>query len=88
MSKKSRKARIKSRVNGPSLVEGKKPSQPAGSASSFSKVMERQPALAATGIVQSMNHDYVKSDLIQIGIITGILILIIILLNFMPILNS
>jgi hypothetical protein len=82
MAKKSRRARIKSKVSGPGQGPEVKQSQPAAAPAVRSS--SRQPANVAAAVIQPVNYDYVKSDLVRIGIIAGALILVIIVLTFVP----
>ena len=85
MSKKSRKARAKGRVEPIAQVTTSRP-QPKIQATA--KVASRQPAVTAAATFQAKNYDYVKSDLVRITIIAGSLILILIILTFIPALKS
>jgi len=89
MAKKSRKARVKSRVAEPAQrpVAAAAPSAPARAAAPVSTRAARQAAAAPVAI-KPVNYDYVKTDLRNIGIIAGALILIIIILAFVPALRS
>lgn len=81
MSKKSRKIKTKGKVI-----------QPVASASNAglpaSAIGKRGAPVAAAIAVQAKNYDYVKSDLVRIGIVAGVLILILIILTFVPALKS
>lgn len=81
MSKKSRKVKTKVKAVQPVAGTG------AGSlpASAISKRVA--PATAAM-VYQSKNYDYVKSDLVRIGIIAGALILVLVILTFVPALKT
>jgi hypothetical protein len=84
MAKKSRKARVKSRVAGP-VQSGNVPTPQAKATSvAPSRSSARKVASAAATVIQPVDYSYVKSDLIRIGIIAGALILIIVILTFIP----
>ena len=85
MSKKSRKARARGRVEPITPVASSRP-QPKVQATA--QVASRQPAVTAAAAFQAKNYDYVKSDLVRIVIIAGSLILILIILTFIPALKS
>ncbi|MGA2158604.1 MAG: hypothetical protein WB588_01900 [Dehalococcoidia bacterium] len=85
MSKKSRKARARGRIEPIAPVAGSR-MQPKIQATV--QVASRQPAPTAAAIFQTKSYDYVKSDLIRIVIIAGSLILILIILTFIPALRS
>jgi hypothetical protein len=82
MSKKSRKNRSRSRAP-EALKSGARPAQ-----------QQAQPARskaqinAVATVAQPQNYSYVKSDLVNIAIIAGILILVLIVLTFIPALKS
>jgi hypothetical protein len=83
MAKKSRKARVRSRVAETSRQPGARPApQKAQPASAKAQVN------AAVVTVQPQNYDYVKSDLVRIAVIAGALILVLIILTFVPALKS
>jgi hypothetical protein len=88
MAKKSRKARVNSRTAGP--VQSMKAPAPQAKATSpaISRSSARKTASVAAAVIQPANYEYVKSDLIRIGIIAGALILIIIILTFIPALKT
>jgi hypothetical protein len=50
--------------------------------------MSKQPAGVAASVMQPGNYDYVKSDVIRIGLIAGALLLILIVLTFIPALKT
>jgi hypothetical protein len=81
MSKKSRKIKTKGKAIQPvaNTNAGKLPASAIG---------KRAAPLAATIAFQPKNYDYVKSDLVRIGIIASALILILIILTFIPALKS
>jgi hypothetical protein len=82
MAKKSRRARTQSRVTGSSPRPEARQSQPAAATI---RNAERQPIKTAVSMAQQpVNYEYVKSDLIRIGIIAGALIVVIIMLTFLP----
>jgi hypothetical protein len=86
MSKKSRRARAK--------IRSAQPARPAENRQSdVSRTLaaregERRPASVAASVVAPVSHAYVRSDLIRIGIIVGALIIVIIVLTFLPALQS
>jgi hypothetical protein len=82
VAKKSRKARAGARINSaPQKIEGKQ-SQP--QSQSAAQKSAKQPVPAAINVLQPGHYDYVKSDLISVGIISAVLILILIVLTFIP----
>ena len=81
MSKKSRKIKTKAKAVQPVAGTGAT-SLPA------SAIGKRGAPVAAAVAFQPKNYDYVKSDLVRIGIIAGALILIMIMLTFIPALKS
>ena len=81
MAKKSRRARAQARPAGPVQRSEAKQAQPA--AGPAARPAARQPVNAAAAS-QPANYDYVKSDLVQIGIIAVALILVIVVLTFVP----
>ena len=81
MSKKSRKIKTKSKAVQPVTRTGTS-SLPA------SAISKRVAPVAATVVFQAKNYDYVKSDLVRIGIVASVLILILIILTFVPALKS
>ena len=86
MAKKSRRARIKGRVaEAPQRFENKQ-LQPKNQP--LAQYAKKQPAVVTSNVIQVSNHDYVKSDLIHVGIIAGALILILIILTFVPALKA
>jgi len=82
MSKKSRKNRSRSRAPEASRPDARPAQQKAQPVRSKPQVN----AVAAT--LQPQNYSYVKSDLINIAVIAGILILVLIILTFIPALKS
>jgi hypothetical protein len=86
MAKKSRRTRTKGRVAEPVQRPTVAASQPRAAQAAPSRSSARQ--VAATQVVQPVNYDYVKTDLVRIGIIAGALILIIIILTFVPALRT
>jgi len=83
MAKKSRKSRTRNRVADTSRQPNARPVQ--------------QKALPATAKVQvnavatssqPQSYDYVKSDLVRIAVIAGVLILALIIMSFIPALKS
>jgi len=81
MSKKSRKIKTKSRAVQP-VAGANTTNLPAG------MIGKRGAPAAAVVAFQPKNYDYVKSDLVRIGIIAGALILIMVMLTFIPALKS
>lgn len=81
MAKKSRKTRVKSKAVGP--VQGVNTKGPP-----VNTINKKAGVVAAQAAVQPKNYDYVKSDLVRIGIIAGVLFLILIILTFIPALKS
>lgn len=81
MSKKSRKIKTKSRAVQP-VTGANNQNLPAG------LIAKRGAPAAAVVAFQPKNYDYVKSDLVRIGIIAGALILIMVVLTFIPELKS
>jgi hypothetical protein len=53
--------------------------------SSISKTSAARPAAI---VAQTQNYDYVKTDLVRIGIIAGVLLLILVVLTLVPSLKS
>jgi hypothetical protein len=86
MAKKSRRTRVKSKAAAPVQSSGAPASQAKSTPATSSRASARQAAAAP--VAQPISHDYVKADLIQIGIIGGALILIIIILTFIPALRT
>ncbi|MGD0354851.1 MAG: hypothetical protein ABSB31_05340 [Dehalococcoidia bacterium] len=85
MSKKSRKARARRRVEPINPVASSRP-QPV--VQTPARAAFKQPAVTAAATFQAKSYDYVKSDLVRIVIIAGSLILILIVLTFIPALKS
>ena len=81
MSKKSRKIKTKSRAVQP--VSGANTTNLPASA-----IGKRGAPAAVVVAFQPKNYDYVKSDLVRIGIVASVLILILIILTFVPALKS
>lgn len=82
MSKKSRKNRSRSRAPEASRPDARPAQQKAQPGRSKSQVN------AVAAALQPQNYSYVKSDLISIAIIAGILIMVLIILTFIPALKS
>ena len=81
MSKKSRKIKTRGK--------GVQPSPGANAANlPASAIGKRVAPIAAAVAIQPKSYDYVKSDLVRIGIIAAVLILILIVLTFIPALKS
>lgn len=81
MSKKSRKIKTK----------GKAVLSTSGTNSAnmpASAIGKRVAPIAAAVAFQPKSYDYVKSDLVRIGIIASVLILILVILTFIPALKS
>ena len=81
MSKKSRNIKTKNKAIQP-VAKTNAAGLPA------SAIGKRGAPVAAAIAVQAKNYDYVKSDLVRIGIVAGVLILILIILTFVPALKS
>jgi hypothetical protein len=81
MAKKSRKIKTKSKAI-QSVAKTNVGGLPA------SAISKRVAPVAAAIAFQPKNYDYVKSDLVRIGIIACALILILIMLTFVPALKS
>jgi hypothetical protein len=82
MSKKSRKNRSRSKTpaaSRPNAAPAQQQAQPARS---------RPQANVVAAASQPQSYSYVKSDLINIAVIAGILILVLIILTFIPALKS
>lgn len=88
MGKKSRRTRAKGKIAESSVRPAAIVNQSRASSAATAKSTSRQTAGTATPVVATVNHDYVKSDLIRIGIIAGSLILIMVILTFIPALNT
>jgi len=84
MAKKSRKARAANRVTTAPHAAVASQSQAGPAAQRSSK----QPQVANTGAPQATDYGYVSKDLINIGIIAAALILVLIILTFIPALNT
>jgi hypothetical protein len=82
MAKKSRRTRAVNRGTAPVQRLDSKQSQPA--ASTVTRGAAKPVSLAATVAQQPENYNYVKGDLVRIGVIAGALILIIVVLTFIP----
>ncbi len=82
MSKKSRKNRVRSRAPETSRPVARTAQQQAQPARS------KPQANVVAAAAQPQNYSYVKSDLINIAVIAGILILVLIVLTFIPALKS
>jgi len=96
MAKKSRKARAAARA-GKAVPRSESKQQQAQAsnqntaqqpAQAASRKQSRQPEAVAVNIMQPGQFDYVKSDLIRIGIISASLIIILIVLTFVPALRT
>ena len=81
MSKKSRKIKTKAKAIQP--VAGTNATGLPASA-----IGKRVAPAAAVVAVKPKNYDYVKSDLVRIGIVASVLILILIMLTFVPALKT
>jgi hypothetical protein len=87
MAKKSRRARVNSRpAAAPQATDTAQPQ--AQSTISSRRAARQQPAVAAVNIMQPGHYEYVTQDLIRIGIISAVLIVILVILTFVPALNS
>lgn len=79
MAKKSRRARTVNRATAPAQSPAGRQSRPAATSAA------RKTSAAVAAFVQTpANYDYVKSDLVRIGIIAGALIIITVVLTFVP----
>lgn len=87
MAKKSRRARVKGKVAEPAQRPAAPVAQSKAATVAPSRNNTRQAA-APVAVIKQANYDYVKSDLIMIGIIAGALILIIVILTFIPALRT
>jgi hypothetical protein len=86
MAKKSRRARINAK---PAAAPAGDTAQPqAQSTISSRRASRQQPQVAAVNIMQPGHYEYVTQDLIRIGVISAVLILILIVLTFIPALNT
>jgi hypothetical protein len=81
MSKKSRKIKTKGKAV-QSVASTNASNLPA------SAIGKRVAPVAAAVAFQPKNYDYVKSDLVRIGVVASVLILILIILTFVPALKS
>jgi hypothetical protein len=79
MSKKSRKVRARGKVAETSRQPGAGPAQQKSQPASAKAQLN-----AAAASLQAVNYDYVKSDLVRIAVIAGVLILTLIILTFVP----
>ncbi|MCX5992843.1 MAG: hypothetical protein NT177_01350 [Chloroflexi bacterium] len=81
MAKKSRRNRARGKVAETSRQPDARPAQ-----------QKAQPSAAKAQVMaaslQPVNYDYVKSDLVRIAVIAGVLLLILIMLTFVPALKS
>lgn len=82
MAKKSKRARAVNKITPKPAT-----SSPVQTASAMQK-SNKQPAAASAGVAQTTDYGYVSKDLISIGIITAVLILVLIILTFIPALNT
>jgi hypothetical protein len=87
MAKKSRRARVTAKPNTAAPQTGNAP-QPQAQSTIATRRSARQPVAPAVNIMQSGHYEYVKEDLIRIGIISAVLILILVVLTFIPALKS
>jgi hypothetical protein len=79
MSKKSRKVRARGKVAETSRLPG------AGAAQQKAQPASAKAQLnAAAASLHPVNYDYVKSDLVRIAVIAGVLILTLVILTFVP----
>ena len=83
MAKKSRKSRSRNRVADTSRQPNARPVQQKAQPAST----KAQVNAVATSF-QPQSHDYVKSDLVRIAVIAGVLILVLIIMSFVPALKS
>jgi len=88
MAKKSRRARsTASPAAAPQRTESQQP-QAQGQVPVSTRRAARQPVVTAVNIMQPGHYEYVKEDLIRIGVISAVLILILIVLTFIPALKT
>ena len=81
MAKKSRRARAKQRT-GESTGQRANIRQELPKSQGSNRVTQSQPIGIATTVIKANQYDYVVGDLIRIGIISGALILVLIILTF------
>lgn len=81
MAKKSRRNRARGKVAETSRQPDARPAQQKAQPSA-----PKAQVMAAS--LQPVNYDYVKSDLVRIAVIAGVLLLILIMLTFVPALKS
>jgi hypothetical protein len=87
MAKKSRRARVNARPAGAPQTSDTAQPQAQGTISTR-RAARQQPPVAAVNIMQPGHYEYVREDLIRIGIISAVLILILVVLTFVPALNA
>lgn len=87
MAKKSRRARVKNKASEPSQRPAVQSAKAVADTVIPSKNNNRQAAVQSSAI-KPVNYEYVKSDLIMIGIIAAALILIMVVLTFIPALRT
>ena len=86
MAKKSRRARATTRTSAaPQQPEN---NQPAQNQVASRRSARQQPVVAAVNVLQAGHYDYVKEDLIRIGILAAVLFVILIVLTFIPALRT
>jgi hypothetical protein len=79
MAKKSRKVRARGKVAETSRLPGAVAVQQKGQPASSKAQLN-----AAAASLHPVNYDYVKSDLVRIAVIAGVLIVILVVLTFIP----
>jgi hypothetical protein len=87
MAKKSRRARATTKAAAP-VKQTTNAAQSTANTAAATKSYSRRGAAAPAAVIQPANYDYVKSDLIQIGIIAALLLVIMIILTFIPALRT
>lgn len=87
MAKKSRRARVKNKAAEPSQRPAVQSVKAVADSGIPTKNNNRQAAVQ-TAAIKPTNYEYVKSDLVMIGIIAAALILIMIVLTFIPALRT
>jgi len=88
MAKKSRRARATTKAAAPAQQTASAASQSTANTATATKSYSRRGAAASAAVIQPANYDYVKADLIQIGIIAAALLVIMIILTFIPALRT
>jgi len=88
MAKKSRRARATTKAAAPDQQTANAVSQSTANTVAATKSYSRRGNGAPAAVIQPANYDYVKTDLIQIGIIAAALLVIMIILTFIPALRT